>query len=199
MFMRMPGNDKKYASRFYCDYLRTAVLFWPAPFGKTVAVLDDESEQDHAFGNNLTKQMKEHFPDRKLEVLYEPLPKNQSILSTDHLRVGYNRQFWSSYFIDLYSTDKIIAWMDTDAAFITPVTEKTIFNGKKLRLFGCECSMGEEHMIAWDRTMQVGIGLPMVANFEETAFSMYIDYFNDNDEGTTLQLNKNRNITKQCD
>ena len=33
---------------------------------------------------------------------------------------------------------------------------------------------------------------------EETAFSMCTDYFNDNDEGTILPLNKNGKITKQC-
>ena len=36
----------------------------------------------------------------------------------------------------------------------------------------------------------------MIATLEKTAFLMYIDYFNDNDEGTILQWNKNRKITK---
>jgi hypothetical protein len=39
LFMRMTGLHIK---RFYCDFLRTAVLFWPALYGKLVLVLDSE-------------------------------------------------------------------------------------------------------------------------------------------------------------
>ena len=66
LFVRMAGKLKEHRTRFYCDLFRTAVLFWPASFGKTVVVLDEESEQDHIFANNLTSQIKQHFPDRKL-------------------------------------------------------------------------------------------------------------------------------------
>ena len=68
LFVRMSGKLKEHRTRFYCDLFRTAVLFWPASLGKTVVVLDKESEQDHIFANNLTSQMKQHFPNRKLEV-----------------------------------------------------------------------------------------------------------------------------------
>ena len=172
VFLRMTGKLKKYKTRLYCDYLRTATLFWPAQFGKTVVVLDEESEQDHVFGNNLTEQISEYFPNRKLEVLYESLPYDQSTLRYGK-HFGYNRQLWSSFFIDLYSTDKIIAWMDTDAAFITPVTEKSIFNGTILRMLGCECSMGLPVMQSWDRATMAMIGMPMLANFM-TYFPVYL-------------------------
>ena len=172
VFLRMPGKLKKYRTRFYCDYLRTSTLFWPAQFGKTVVVLDEESEQDHAFGNNLMEQINEHFPNRKLEVLYESLPYDQSILR-GKLQFGYSRQLWSSFFIDLYSTDKIIAWMDTDAAFITPVTQKSIFNGTKLRMLGCECTMGLPIMKMWAHATMSMLGMPMLANFM-TYFPVYL-------------------------
>ena len=77
LFMRMSGKLEKHRSRFYCDHFRTAVLFWPASLGKTVVVLDEESEQDHIFANNLTSQIKQHFPRCKLEVTYESLPKDE--------------------------------------------------------------------------------------------------------------------------
>ncbi|XP_020615034.1 uncharacterized protein LOC110053172 [Orbicella faveolata] len=80
LFVRMAGKLQEHKTRFYCDIFRTAVLFWPASFGKTVVVFDGESDQDHIFANNLTSQIKQHFPDRKLEVAYEPLPKDESIL-----------------------------------------------------------------------------------------------------------------------
>ena len=81
LFARMAGKPKQHRARFYCDFFRTAVLFWSASFGKTVVVLDEESEQDHIFAKNLTSQIKQHFPDRKLEVAFEPLPKDASILN----------------------------------------------------------------------------------------------------------------------
>ena len=81
LFVRMAGKLKEHRTRFYCDLFRTAVLFWPASFGKTVVVLDEESEQDHIFANNITSQIKRHFPNGKLEVAYEALPKDKSILN----------------------------------------------------------------------------------------------------------------------
>ena len=40
LFVRMAGKLKEHRTAFYCDLFRTAVLFWPASFGKTVVVLD---------------------------------------------------------------------------------------------------------------------------------------------------------------
>ena len=71
LFMRMTGMHIK---RFYCDFLRTAVLFWPASYGKLVLVFDQESSLDHKLANILERQFHQFFPDRKLEILYEPLP-----------------------------------------------------------------------------------------------------------------------------
>ena len=143
LFMRMSGKLEKHRSRFYCDHFRTAVLFWPASLGKTVVVLDEESEQDHIFANNLTSQIKQHFPRCKLEVAYESLPKDESVLNfkASAMSPGYNRQLWSSFFIDQYTDDDIIAWMDSDVTFLTPVTKATIFNGSKIRILGSESSM----------------------------------------------------------
>jgi len=80
VFVRMAGKLKQHRTRFFCDFFRTAVLFWPASFGKTVEVLDNESEQDHFFANNLTSQVKRHFPNHKLEVAFQSLPKDASVL-----------------------------------------------------------------------------------------------------------------------
>ena len=172
VFIRMAGKLKKHRTRLYCDYLRTATLFWPPSFGKTVVLLDEESEQDHAFAKTVTMQIREHFPDRKLEVHYESLPHDQIILiGKRHL--GYNRQLWSSFFIDLHSNDKIIAWMDSDAAFVTPVTKKSVFNGTKLRVLGCECRMDLPYPQGWAHATQEVLGLPMVANFM-TYFPVYL-------------------------
>ena len=82
LFVRMVGKLKEQRiqrTRFYCDLLRIAVLFWPAKFRKTVVVLDEESDQDHIFVNNSTSQIKQHFPNRKLAVAFESLPKDASV------------------------------------------------------------------------------------------------------------------------
>ena len=174
VFLRMAGKLKEHRTRFYCDFYRSAVLFWPPSFGKTVVVLDEESERDHAFANTLTKQVREHFPDHKLEVLYEPLPKDQSILNFPGEKTfGYNRQLWSSFFIDLYTNDNIIAWMDSDAAFITPVTEASIFTGKKPRILGSDCTMNLHWVQDWARNTETALGMPMVADFM-TYFPVYL-------------------------
>ena len=81
LFVRMAGKLKEHRARFYCGLFRTAVLFWPTSFGKTVVVLDEESVEDHAYVNNLTSQIKQHFPDRKLEVAFDSLPKDASVLN----------------------------------------------------------------------------------------------------------------------
>ena len=110
LFVRMAGKLKEHRTRFYCDLFRTAVLFWPASFRRTVVVLDEELVEDHAYGNKLTSQIKQHFPDLKLEVAFESLPKDASVLTFKGSRKspGYNRQLWSSFFTDLYTDDHII-------------------------------------------------------------------------------------------
>ena len=175
LFVRMAGKLKEHRTRFYCDLFRTAVLFWPASFGKTVVVLDEESVVDHVYANNLTSQIKQHFPDRKLEVAFESLPKDASVLTFKGARKspGYNRQLWSSFFIDLYTNDPIIAWMDSDVAFLAPVTKATIFNGSRIRILGSECSMKFSWVRNWAHVTEIALGLPMVADFM-TYFLVYI-------------------------
>ena len=130
-------------------------------------VLDEESEQDHVFAKKVTNQTKNFFPDHQLEVLYESLPKKRTTLDFKGMRrkPGYNRQLWSSFFIDMYSNDSIIAWMDTDAAFITPVTKSSIFTGTKLRVMGTECTFSHSWVQEWARTTELALGLPYVADF----------------------------------
>ena len=99
LFVRMAATVPELRRRFYCVFLRLSVLFWPASLGKTVAVLDQENEEDHAFASTVLTHMKQHFPDRTFEVLYEPLPKDPTVLDFPKSRrsPGYNRQLYSSF------------------------------------------------------------------------------------------------------
>ena len=175
MFVRMAATVADLRRRFYCVFLRLSVLFWPASLGKTVVVLDQENEGDHAFAETLLTQIKQHFPDRTFQMLYEPLPKDPTVLNftKSPKPPGYNRQLYSSFFIDLYTNDDIIAWMDADAGFASPVTEESIFNGTKLRVLGYDCSLIDRWVHAWARTTEKALGLPFVADFM-TYFPVYI-------------------------
>ena len=175
VLVRMGAGETKLKTHFYCVFFRSSVLFWPASYGKTVLVLDEESDQDHTFAATLLRQTKQHFPDRQLEVLYEPLPKDLSVLSFpgSPKSPGYNRALWSSFFIDLYTNDSVIAWMDSDAGFVSPVTKSSIFNGAKLRVLGYDCTVNLNWVQTWARTTEMALGLPFVADFM-TYFPVYV-------------------------
>ena len=170
MFVRMAATVAELRRQFYCVFLRLSVLFCPASLGKTVVVLDQENEEDHAFAETLLTQMKQHFPDRTFQMLYEPLPKDPTVLDFFGAPKppGYNRQLYSSFLIDLYTNDDIIAWMDADAGFASPVTEESIFNGTKLRLLGYDCTvttLSISYVKIWAKSTEEALGLPFVADF----------------------------------
>ena len=86
LFIRMAGKLEQHRIRFFCDFFRTAVLFWPSSFGKTVAVLDKESEQDHIFANNLTSQVKRPFQIANLRWPSSRYPKMRVFYSSRVLK-----------------------------------------------------------------------------------------------------------------
>ena len=61
-----------------------------------------------------------------LSVYYEPLPNGTSILKNPDKPMGYNRQLWSTFFADLYTDSPIIAYMDSDTQFVTPMTKVSV-------------------------------------------------------------------------
>ncbi|XP_046863291.1 uncharacterized protein LOC124457036 [Xenia sp. Carnegie-2017] len=171
----MSGKRDDHRHRFYCNMLKTIPLFWPGWLGKMVLVLDEESEKDHAFGETLLNQTKEHFPNQTFQVKYEPLPKDPLVLTyPGQLNPpGYNRQLWSSFFIDLYTNDEVIAWLDSDSPFNFPVTISTIKANGKVRILSSECAMKVDWGESWAKTTKLAIGMPQVADFM-TYFPVYI-------------------------
>ena len=171
LFVRMSGKRPDHRQRYLCNVLKTAVLFWPPSLGNLVLELDEESQEDREFAERLKTQAQKYFPDRKIESFYEPLPKNQDTLAFKGKTAGYNRQLWSSFFIDLFSKDTVIAWMDSDSAFFNPVTKPTIINGTKVRVLGTDCTLQNPDIrrrtwtLAWARTTQLALGLPFVVDF----------------------------------
>ncbi|EDO32265.1 predicted protein [Nematostella vectensis] len=174
VFLRLTSNEE-HKRRLFCYFMRTFVLYWPTYLpGKTVLVFDQESEQDHNFGFEMVNMTTNRFPHHKFEVKYEPLPNKSALeFSGSPKPPGYNRQLWSSFFIDKYTDDDIIAWMDNDAAYAIPVTASSIFNGDKLRAMGSECSMSISWVQTWATTTELALGVPMIADFM-TYFPVYI-------------------------
>ena len=119
-------SNPKFIKQFYCMYLRSVVLFWPGSYGGMAIVLDHKSTKDETWGITLKKQMDDNFPDTPLSVYYEPLPNDTSILENPDKPSGYNRQLWSTFFADLYTDSPIIAYMDSDTQFVTPMTKVSV-------------------------------------------------------------------------
>ena len=167
VFVRMSGKRPDHRQRYLCNVFRTSVLFWPPSFGNLVVGLDEESQEDHEFAEKLKTLAQKYFPDRRLEFFYEALPKDKGTLEFQGSpkTPGYNRQLWSSFFIDLLSNDTVIAWMDSDSAFFTPVTKSTIFNGTKVRALGSACTFYRSWVYKWADTTKQALGLPFVADF----------------------------------
>ncbi|XP_046852229.1 uncharacterized protein LOC124445553 [Xenia sp. Carnegie-2017] len=175
LFMRLSGKRQEHKKRFYCNMLKTIPLFWPGWLGKMVLILDKESKKDHAFGETLLNQTKEHFPHQAFKIDYERLPKDPKVLTFPGQKKssGYNRQLWSSFFIDLYTDDEVIAWLDSDSPFVLPVTMSTITPHGKVRVLGTECTMPIGWVQSWAKSTEMAIGFPQVADFM-TYFPVYI-------------------------
>ena len=165
LFVRMSGSNPDHRFRYYCHLFRTLVLYWPPSFGKIAIVLDEEGKEDHKFAAKVRRENKRYFPDYKIAIAFEAPPKKKSTLTGKVHRKGYIRQLWSSFFIDQYTNDSIIAWMDTDTAFLTPVTNSTVFAGTKLRAMASDNTYDRFWVKHWIITNEIALGLPFVADF----------------------------------
>ena len=175
LLIRMSGKRKDHQIRLYCNMIKTLVLFWPPSLGKMVLVLDQESKEDNEFALRFSKQIPEHFPTYTFDIKYEPLPNDSSVLAFHRSLKSpeYNRQLWSSFFLDLYTNDDIIGWLDNDSPFILPVTLPTIMTDGKVRILGTSCPMSIGWVKSWARTTERALGFPQVADFM-TYFPVYL-------------------------
>lgn len=102
---------------------------------KLVVVLDDESEEDHQMGNRL---LANGYAD---SVCYEALPPRHLELfqatAFPGLPWGYDRQQWSTFYMDLYSDADIIGVVDSDSTFVSYLTyENILTNDGRILLHG---------------------------------------------------------------
>ncbi|KAK6174837.1 hypothetical protein SNE40_013407 [Patella caerulea] len=169
--VRMSSNVASLLNFFYCTMLRSLALYWSGQLGPLGLILDKESQDDHKFAENL-QQYQEHLG-MNISIHYEPLPKNERVLTVAKSKPpGYNRQLYSSFIMDEFISTPIVAWMDTDGKFTTPVTRDNILNGNKLRVKGMN-TFQNNWVQGWDKLGKKMIGKPMPSDFM-TFFPVYI-------------------------
>lgn len=78
-------------------------------------VLDGESHESRKLGTLVTNL---NLPGR-VEVKYE-MPPPQGTLCSGWRSEGYARQQYSSFYADQYTDAEYVAFVDTDAGFVTP-------------------------------------------------------------------------------
>eukprot|EP00668_Euglena_longa_P032784 GGOE01042232.1.p1 GENE.GGOE01042232.1~~GGOE01042232.1.p1 ORF type:complete len:661 (+),score=136.61 GGOE01042232.1:60-2042(+) len=110
--------------------LESLEWFWPAEYARLVVVLDDESPRDHTFGDFLSHI--HPYP----RIAFQPDPGDVFPSKICGRSKGYDRQMWSGFYADLYSEEDIIAIVDDDCLFVTPVTPDDLFEDGFPRVIG---------------------------------------------------------------
>lgn len=98
-------------------------------------VLDGEKPSDRAYGACLSRVLRDRgMPNVHLD--YEPLPAAASALfrgtafaraDPQYAYAGYDRQQWSTFYLDRYTSSDVIGVVDADACVYTPLTRSAIF------------------------------------------------------------------------
>lgn len=113
------------------------------------AILDEESSADHTLGDQLSR---EGICDR---VIYEALPRDWKRLfqgvafPPPYNRWGYDRQQWSTFYMDAHSDRDVLGVVDSDATFYSYLTRKNIFSADgRINLTVCRPSSASPWKIA---------------------------------------------------
>lgn len=120
-------KDEQILIKNLCNTLNVFVNRDKYKFG---IILDDETTEDHTLGDKLLNSRIADY------IYYEPLDcdyKNlfQS-LAFKGMSWGYDRQQWSTFYMDTYVEEDIIGVVDSDSTFTSYLTDEIVFakNGK---------------------------------------------------------------------
>lgn len=148
--MRMSA---KFRDTFKNILLRSLRLFWPREHLNLVIVLDDESEEDHRFGEEVaTIAVSYGLP--PIKVVYET--------PSTAYETGYDRQQWSMFWADNYTTATYVGFVDTDTLFTTRVHPGDLFECGRPLVLGV---VGAEKATQWvssSKTTALVLGKPEV-------------------------------------
>ncbi|KAK6174851.1 hypothetical protein SNE40_013420 [Patella caerulea] len=169
--VRMSSNVASLLNFFFCTMLKSLTLYWSGQLGPLGLILDKDSQDDHKFAENLQKYQEQIGIN--MSFYYEPLPINKRVLTVAKGRShGYNRQLYSSFIMDKFISTPIVAWIDTDGKFTTPVARDNILTRNKLRVKGMD-TFQYSWLKSWNRFTEQMIGKPMPSDFM-TFFPVYI-------------------------
>lgn len=117
------------------NLLSTADVFINRKKYSIGVILDNESIEDHNLGNKLINN-------KKIDnIYYEDLPNNNhelfQALAYPNMHWGYDRQQWSTFYMDTFVNHDIIGIVDSDSTFTTYLTDENIFtNDGKIKIMG---------------------------------------------------------------
>lgn len=98
-------------------------------------ILDDETLEDHHLGDHLLNNKMTDY------IYYEALPDNHrelfQALAYPYMHWGYDRQQWSTFYMDTFVEEDIIGIVDSDSTFTTYLTDENIFSKEgKIKILG---------------------------------------------------------------
>ena len=136
-------------TRSYCkdaefltkNLLSTINVFLNRDKYKFGLILDDETQEDHDLGDMLLHN------NQVDNVIYEPLPdKHLELFPGKCWRWGYDRQQWSTFYMDTHVDQDIIGVVDSDSTFTSYLTDENIFTKEgKIKIIGTKPSSTEKH------------------------------------------------------
>ncbi len=129
------------------NLLSTASVFVNRSKYQLGIVLDNETAADHRMGDQL-------LAEDKLDVVrYEDLPDNHralfQALAYPWMPWGYDRQQWSTFYMDTFTDRDVIGVVDSDSTFTSYLTDERIFTPDgKIKLHGVKPLSSWKHWSA---------------------------------------------------
>ena len=126
LLIRAYAGDRKKCSEYL---IKSMQMFVDMSHYHPIFILDDESAADHAWGAVLER-------DYNFTVFYEEMPPENALSMKPYHEeknghygsVGYNRQVYTQFFLDMYSKADIIGLLDCDNIFQTFLTNELVYD-----------------------------------------------------------------------
>eukprot|EP00112_Aurelia_sp_Birch-Aquarium-sp1_P025123 Seg821.4 transcript_id=Seg821.4/GoldUCD/mRNA.D3Y31 product="hypothetical protein" protein_id=Seg821.4/GoldUCD/D3Y31 len=144
----MSSAKDRWTKEYKDVFIRTLKLFFPLDRAKLLVVLDNESKEDHKFGEEIGHQWP--YP----EICYS----DPGDPRTYHFW-GKSRMFLDMFYPDECTNLPYIGYVDTDTFFTTLVTPDLLFDNEKPIIIG---KIGEEPYPCWPDTTEIFLGLKEV-------------------------------------
>ena len=151
LFLRMTSSRE---GLFWDVLVQSLHMFWPAEHVRLVVVLDDESEEDHAWGAALGALI-EPYQFASVRVLYEP--PEPEVYNT-----GHDRQQWSMFWADNFTSAEYVGFVDTDTLFTTRVHPGDLFECGRPIIYGLVGAQADDWWARTASATELSLGYPQI-------------------------------------